>query len=224
MSGLIVLVPYSSGQEFYPEIDEYEWNDEAVEENEDEEEQGYSIAESGSEMIEQDEYKQEEDLSNLDQVSDEACLPVYVQTEDEDLALMAVAHAACAKYRYVAFPADWRAEQEWQERNYPGTLKFPGVKLPPTEEAFEIPEPGDCFCCASLEDYEIYSLENFRELLEISQTGYLMSSIMEDDKELWQQFDDWGVRVLNYQLLNKKSDNSVKNLGTLDDDEIGWLD
>ena len=228
MSGLIVLIPYTAGQEFYSDKNEYE--DEAAEENESEEEQEESNEE-------------EDDLDSSEQ-DIEAYLPVYVQTENEDVALMAVAYAACVGYKYVACPEGWRSQQEWEERCYPGTLNSPGVELPPTEEAFEIPEPGDCFCCASLEDYEVYSLANFQEHLEISKIGYLMPGI-DDDERLWQQFNDWCVRVLNYQLLdkksansvsmlgtlhddgqllNEKSDDSINNLGTPHDDEIGWLD
>lgn len=228
MSGLIVLIPYTAGQEFYS--DEYEYADEAAEENEYEEEQ--------------EEYNEEEDDLDSSEQDIDTYLPVYVQTENEDIALMAVAYAACIECRYVACPEDWRSQQEWKERGYPGTLNSPGVKLPPTEEAFEIPEPGDCFCCASIEDYEVYSLANFKQHLEISKIGYLMPGL-DDDETLWQQFNDWCVRVLNYQLLSKKQDgsvsnlrtsdddgqllnkkpnDSVSNLRTLDDDETGWLD
>ena len=228
MNGLIVLVPYTGGQDFYTETDEdenyYEYENEVAKQDEYEQEQGSNLSDNDDVITkEEDEYEKEND--NFDDSNEviEAYLPVYVETESEDLALMAVAYAACVKGRYVACPANWRAKQEWEERNYPGTLNSPGVELPHTEEAFEIPEPGDCFCCASLEDYEVYSLKDFREMLEMSKTGYLMS-VMEDDEDLWQQFDEWCVRILNYHLLNQKIDGLIENLDLSNDDELSWLD
>lgn len=95
-----------------------------------------------------------------------------------------------------------RTAQEWQERGYSGTLKSPGVELPPIEAAFEIPEPGDCFCCGSLKDYQVRTLEDMKEWLEISTSRYILSPL-EDDEELWQQFNNWSTRILNHKIINK---------------------
>lgn len=113
---------------------------------------------------------------------------------------MAVACAACVDYRYVAFPSSGRTTQEWEDRGYSGTLKSPGVELPSTEVAFTIPEPGDCFCCGDMSDYEVYTLESFREYLEINKRGFIMD-VLEDDENLWEEFNDWSVRILDYRLI-----------------------
>jgi hypothetical protein len=175
MNGLIVLVPYSSGQEFYSDVD-VEWG----------------------ELPEEDDDIESDEVEELI-----AYLPVYVETEDEALGLMAVAYAACVNYRYVACPSNWQTDQEWQERGYPGTLEAPGVDLPNTEEAFEIPEPGDCFCCGSLSDYEVITPQQMVEQLKQNPQQFVMT-FLDDDESLWQQFDDWSVRILNYPLLTKK--------------------
>ena len=87
---------------------------------------------------------------------------------------MAVAYAACVDYCYVAFPSTWQTAQEWEEIEYSGTPKSPVVERDSTEAAFTIPEPGDCFCCGSLKDYTVYSLEEFRKSLKISEDGYIL--------------------------------------------------
>lgn len=175
MNGLIVLVPYTGGQDFYPEA-EYEFEESEGEDDE----------------VESDE---EEELI--------AYLPVYVETEDEDLALMAVAYEAWANYKYVASPSTWHTAHEWEERGYPGTLEAPGVDLPSTEEAFEIPEPGDCFCCGSLSDYEVMTPKEMLEQLREDPQHFVMT-FLDEDESLWKQFDDWSIRILNYPLFTRK--------------------
>ena len=180
MNGLVVLVPYDCGQEFY------------------------TVGESN-----------------------ETYLPVYVETDDENLALMAVAYAACVHYCYVACPEVSRTAQEWEERSYPGTLKSPKVKLPRTQPAFTIPEPGDCFCCGSLEDYLVSSKEGFRNSLKISSVGYFMG-MMKDDEDLWQEFNDWCILILGYQLLNvgieEKYSKLTSSQNSIDENEESWHD
>lgn len=171
MNGLIILVPYSSGQEFYTELE--------------------------LEFGEDDEIELDEEEGLI------AYLPVYVETEDENLGLMAVAYEACVKYTYVACPSSWQTAQEWEERGYPGTIEAPGVDLPSTEEAFEIPEPGDCFCCGSLSDYKVMTKKKMLEQLKRDPQQFVIN-FLDDDHSLWQQFDDWSVRILKYSLFTKK--------------------
>ncbi|MEQ9238033.1 hypothetical protein [Coleofasciculus sp. E2-BRE-01] len=71
------------------------------------------------------------------------------------------------------------------------------------EEAFEIPEPGDCFCCGSLSDYEVITPQQMVEQLKQNPQQFVMT-FLDDDESLWQQFDDWSVRILNYPLFTKK--------------------
>ncbi len=167
-NGLIVLVPYSSGQEFYVEYD-YE-----------------------------DENKEDDGVEEDNEIM-EAYLPVYVETEDKNLALMAV---ACSSCRYVAFSSSFETAQQWEALGYPGSLENPGIDLPHTYEAFEIPEPGDCFCCASMEDYEVIAPQEMLKRIQSSPDGYILSALEEDD-DLWQQFNDWCIEVLNYSLYTK---------------------
>lgn len=70
---------------------------------------------------------------------------------------MAVANKAC-KSIYVTFSSS-ETEQEWEKSKYLGTPRKPGLDLPSSYQAYEIPDPGDCFCCASLEDYEVLTAE-----------------------------------------------------------------
>ncbi|NES24919.1 MAG: hypothetical protein F6K41_39925, partial [Symploca sp. SIO3E6] len=128
---------------------------------------------------------------------------VYVETEDKDLALMAVAYQACVKYRYVTFSSSYETAGEWEERGYPGTLEAPGIDLPSTEEAFTIPEPGDCFCSAALSDYEVITPEKMLEKLERYPQEFVLT-LLNDDESLWQQFDDWSVRIFNYSLFTEE--------------------
>lgn len=100
-NGLIVLVPYSAGQDFYPEYEDY------------------------------DESEDDEEIVEVSEDDNLAYLPVYVDTEDKDLALMAVANEASSG-SYVACSSV--TEQEWEIKGYPGTLKNPGVDLPSTHE------------------------------------------------------------------------------------------
>lgn len=207
MKGLIVLVPYNGGQEFYPEYgydDDYYDGDQVDEE--DEQEDGLDESSKASSEDRDDEDEDEDDNSNESYESSEAYLPVYVETDDEDLALMAIAYAACVEHLYVAFPADSRAAYEWKERGYPGTLKSPGVELPSTEAKFTIPEPGDCFCCGDMNDYEVYTLESFRQYLEIDKRGFIMN-VLEDNEDLWKEFNDWSIRILDYRLIPIESNN-----------------
>ncbi len=188
--GLVVLVPYKAGQEFYSDYeDDYEYGNEDDEENE--------------EFLEtnKDDENDEDDEKFLEADEDEnlAYLPVYVETEDEDLALMSVAYEAC-QCRYVTFSSSDKTAQEWEDRGYPGTVENPGVDLPPSYEAFEIPEPGDCFCCASMEDYEVVTPEEMIKRLKISKADYILV-YLEDDDDLWEQFNNWCVKFLNYSIF-----------------------
>ncbi|MFS0518897.1 hypothetical protein ACEYW6_29965 [Nostoc sp. UIC 10607] len=154
-NGLIILVPYDAGQEFYS--------------------------------------------SHTDEV---AYLPVYVETKDENLALMAVANKACQSI-YVTFSSSSETKQEWKKRKYPGTARKPGLDLPSSYQAYEIPDPGDCFCCASLEDYEVLTVEEFLKRIQSSPDDYVIS-FLEDNDDLWHEFDHWCVKFLNYSLFTKK--------------------
>lgn len=182
-NGLIVLIPYKTGQEFYSEYD-YENGDD--EENED--------------FLETNE--DDEDFLEADEDENLAYLPVYVETEDQDLALMAVAYEAC-QCRYVTFSSSIATAQEWEDRGYPGIVEKPGVDLPVSDEAFEIPEPGDCFCCASMEDYEVITPEEMIKRLKISKANYILV-YLEDDDDLWESFNDWCVKFLNYSIFLPK--------------------
>jgi hypothetical protein len=173
-NGLIVLIPYSTGQDFYPE---YEYYNES-----------------------QDDEEENEEIAEVDEDDNLAYLPVFVETKDKDLALMAVAKEVSIG-SYVACPSV--TEQEWENEGYPGTLKNPGVDLPSTYEAFEIPEPGDCFCCAGMSDYEVITPKEMVKRLKVSKQGYLLSYI-EDDDDLWEQFNNWCVEVLNYSIFLPK--------------------
>ncbi|NES20034.1 MAG: hypothetical protein F6K41_14160, partial [Symploca sp. SIO3E6] len=103
MNGLIILVPYSTGQEFYR--DEFD-SDEDDEFDSDEDDELDSDEDDEIDSDEDDEFDPDED----------AYLPVYVETEDKDLALMAVAYQACVKYRYVTFSSSYETAGEWEER------------------------------------------------------------------------------------------------------------
>lgn len=74
------------------------------------------------------------------------------------------------------------------------------MDLPPSHEAFEIPEPGDCFCCASLEDYEVLAPVEMVERLKVSKKDYILIYLGNDDS-LWQEFNNWCVEFLNYSIL-----------------------
>jgi hypothetical protein len=153
VDGLIVLVPYEWGQEFYGE--------------------------------------------------DPAYLPVHVATQDETLALMAVAYETCVNYRYVTFSSVWETEQSWQTRQYPGTLQEPGIELPAAVEAYEIPEPGDCFCCASLEEYEVLSPDEMIERLQSAPEDFILAEMIHSNEydNLWQQFNQWAEQYLEVSIV-----------------------
>ena len=128
---------------------------------------------------------------------DVAYLPVYVATQDHDLALMAVAYEACMNYRYVAFPSSRETEEIWQERGYPGTLQEPGIDLPDAEEAYQIPEPGDCFCCGNLDTYEVLSLPNMIQRLQADLDDFMLQTIIDSkDDPLWQELNQWIEKYL----------------------------
>ncbi|YAF99225.1 MAG: hypothetical protein AB3A66_27530 (plasmid) [Nodularia sp. CChRGM 3473] len=153
-NGLIVLVPYAAGQEFYSSY-----------------------------------------------TDEEAYLPVYVETKDEDLALMAVANIACQSI-YVTFSSSSETEQEWENQKYPGTARQPGIDLPCTYQAYEIPDPGDCFCCASMEDFEVITPEEFLTRIQSSPDDYILS-FLENEDDIWHEFDNWCIKFLNYSLFTK---------------------
>jgi hypothetical protein len=163
MNGLVVLIPYGSGQDFYEEWDDFE--------------------------------------------APTSYLPIFVGTPEQDLALMAAAYAACVDYRYVAFPSSSKTSQEWEIQGYSGTLEEPEVELPNTEEAFEILDPGDCFCCASLEDYLVISIEEMLEQIQNSPYDFISSKIFpseEDRRRMWLEFNDWSIRNLNDSIFDKE--------------------
>lgn len=194
--GLVVLVPYKSGQDFYEDFYEYEYYDYDY---------GNEDNEENEEFLEtnKDDENDEDDEKFLEAYEDEiAYLPVYVETEDEDLALMSVAYDAC-QYGYVTFPSSGVTAQEWEDRGYPGTVKNPLLDLPPSYEAFEIPDPGDCFCCASMGDYEVITPEEMIKRLKISKADYI-PVYLEDDDHLWEQFNNWCVKFLNYSIFLPK--------------------
>ncbi|WP_414544803.1 hypothetical protein [Nostoc sp. CCY0012] len=158
--GLIVLVPYDAGQEFYSS------------------------------------YRDEE-----------VYLPVYVATNDKDLALMAVAHLACQSV-YVTFSSSDETQKEWKKRKYPGTARKPKLDLPRTYKAYEIPEPGDCFCCAGMKDFEVMAPEQFLKRLQTSPNDFVLSLLKDEDEDerendIWQEFDNWCVKFFNYSLFTK---------------------
>lgn len=132
-----------------------------------------------------------------------AFLPIYVDTKNKRLALMSVAYEACINYRYVACPSSEDTAEEWVYLGYPGTLNNPGVDLPTTEEAFEIPESGKSFCCASLQDYRVIDKSEMLKLVQSSPNDFIPEFLEENDN-LWEQFNDWCVEVLNYSLYSTR--------------------
>lgn len=89
MKGLIVLVPYKAGQEFYPDYgcDDYYDGDEVEEEDEQEDNLDESSTAITKDEDEKDgEYDEEAEDNDSDKSygSSEAYLPVYVETDDED--------------------------------------------------------------------------------------------------------------------------------------------
>lgn len=94
---------------------------------------------------------------------------------------MAVANQAC-KSIYVTFSSLSETKQEWEKRKYLGTQRKPGLDLPSFYQAYEIPDPRDCFCCASLEDYEVLTVEEFLKRIQSSPNDYVLS-FLEDDTE-----------------------------------------
>ena len=107
-----------------------------------------------------------------------------------------------------SFSVHLETAQEWEEIEYSGTPKSPVVERDSTEAALTIPEPGDCFCCGSLKDYTVYSLEEFRKSLKISEDGYILWAL-EKDEDLWDHFNNWSTRILNYELISKSDENSI---------------
>lgn len=75
------------------------------------------------------------------------------------------------------------------------------------EEAFEIPDPGDCFCYADRDEYEVLTIEQMIDSLESDSSEYILPVFdnTQDSDEMWTQFQDWCKRRLNYQL-NYKND------------------
>lgn len=167
LKGLIVLLPYSPGQEFHVR------------------------------NLDDKLYKNK--LENKKDNS--AFLPVYVDTQNEQLALIAVAYEACVNNLYVACPSSEETREQWKDLGYPGTLQNPGVDLPTTEEAFEIPEAGDGFCCASLENYRVVTTVEMLKLVQSSPNDFIPEFLEENDN-LWEQFNDWCIEVLNYSLYS----------------------
>ncbi|MEP0870882.1 hypothetical protein NDA01_13825 [Trichocoleus desertorum AS-A10] len=164
MNGLVVLIPYTTGQDFYGE-----WDD-------------------GCEAT-------------------TSYLPIFIETLEKDSALMTAAYAACVDYRYVAFPSSNKTSQEWEIQGYSGTLEEPAVELPNSEEAFEILDPGDCFCCASLEDYLVISIEEMLEQVQNSPYDFISSQIFpseEDRRRMWIEFNDWSIRKLSDSIFDEE--------------------
>lgn len=76
-----------------------------------------------------------------------------------------------------------------------------------TEEAFDIPDPGDCICYAPEDEYEVVTIEQMIESLELSTDEYILPEFydMGDGDEMWKQFQDWCKRILNYELKDRDS-------------------
>ncbi|MEH1796910.1 hypothetical protein [Nostoc sp.] len=54
--------------------------------------------------------------------------------------------------------------------------------MPSSYQAYKIPDPGDCFCCASLEDYEVLTtVEEFLKRIQSSPDDYVISFLEEQD-------------------------------------------
>lgn len=180
--GLIVLVPYTAGQDFYEDPEGYEDFDSDFEDEDN------------------------EDYDDLDQERTIAYLPVFVETEAEDLALMAVAQIA-SQCQYVTFSAIPQTAEVWEQRDYPGTPEEPGIDLPLTDPAFEIPDPGDCFCCASLEDYEVTTPEMLLKQIQDYPHDFICADVVPPEdlrREMWIEFNEWSIRILNEPIFEEE--------------------
>ncbi|RUT05058.1 hypothetical protein DSM106972_038790 [Dulcicalothrix desertica PCC 7102] len=113
---------------------------------------------------------------NEDNSTQFAYLPVFVDTDRTIIALRAVSN-----------------------ENISGSK-------PLVEEAFEIPDPGDCFCYANQDEYDVLTIEQMIDSLESNTSQYILPVFddMGDSDDMWKQFKDWCKRRLNYKLKYKK--------------------
>lgn len=56
-----------------------------------------------------------------------------------------------------------------------------------------------------MNDYEVYTLESFREYLKIDKHGFIMD-VLEDNENLWQEFNNWSIRNLDYRIIPTESE------------------
>lgn len=153
---------------------------------------------------------------------DIAYLPIYVATQDQNLALMAVAHEACGNYRYVAFPSSRETKKIWRKRGYSGTLQKPGIDLPDTEEAYQIPEPGDCFCCGDLDTYEVLSPAILLQRLQTDPDDFMLQTIIDSkDDPLLQEFTQWIEKYLGDLSLTEGEETGLSVPEAIDQIKTG---
>lgn len=145
-NGLVVLIPYTCGRDFYKLPDWY-----------DEEDKDCNFT---------DEYplaaRHEDEL---------AYLPIYVETTDNNIAFMA-AYQACLEY--IEHLPLAKIRKEWKERGYSGTPTKPKVKLPATHVPYRIYMFKQCTCCASMKDWKIITPEKMIESLKKEDTHYIL--------------------------------------------------
>jgi hypothetical protein len=169
-NGLILLIPYCAGKDFYELPDWYD------EENED-----YN-------------FKDEYPLEGRHQ-DNYAYLPVYVETKDKDLAMMA-GYQACIQY--IENPPLKKLKKEWKERSYSGTPNKPLVEIP----AIQVPYESDFkkqLCCASMKDWKIETPEEMIKNLNAGDVYYILCcEALYDD--FYEQLNDWSVKIFNLAL------------------------
>lgn len=142
-------------------------------------------------------------------------LPVYVATQDNDLALAAVAYEACVNYRYVTFSLADDTEEVWYHWNFPGTLREPGIELPNTEEAYQIPKLGERFCCASLERFKVLQPEAMVQRLRAAPEDFMLQTMINsEDKNdpLRQAFEQWIEKYFGEVSLSEEREAGLSVL------------
>jgi hypothetical protein len=170
VNGLILLIPYCGGKNFYELPDWY-----------DEEDEDYNF---------KDEYplegRHKDNYANL---------PVYIETTDQDLAMMA-GYQACIQY--IENPPLAKLKKEWKERGYSGTPDKPKVEIP------VIKVPYDSYfkkylCCSSMKDWKIYTPEEMIQNLRENDTYYILCCDACYD-DLYEQLKDWVFKLFNLSL------------------------
>ena len=221
--GLIVLIPYQSGQDYNSNEDFMFWNSYKYGSIEySTEGKGNFDAEFDSEVLSEnyldsEEYEEDYEI-RCDNCSLESEFPKVLLNPETGKLQWAILSLIGSGGKWIVTPN----EDIYEELTYLPVFvntsstrvalktvsgKKSSGNIPLVEEAFDIPDHGDCFCYADEDDYEVLTIDQMIERLESSTGEYILRELddMGDGDNMWKQFQDWCKRRLNYELRDRNT-------------------